>query len=192
MSELIKLCFTHPRHTLILFGHWLLHAYGIISLTRMESPTFHASLIALIPFPAIFYILTVSFTDPNNLDSVSWVQMRWFCDLNESEAWRFWFVIVCDLDSEIRDSSHDLLCISLIPRCSYTHAHTHTCICTHTHAYAWIHTHTHVHTHMHTPIHVHMHAHTHTHAHTLCSLFHDEHDMWFENIRYNSHVDYWV
>ena len=83
MSELIKLCFTHPRHALILFGHWLLHAYGIVALTRMESPTFHASLIALIPFPAIFYILTVSFTDPDNLDTVWRLRMRWFCDVKE-------------------------------------------------------------------------------------------------------------
>lgn len=68
--QMIKLCFTSARHAVILFGHWLLHAYGIVALTRMDTPIVNASLIALIPFPAIFYILTVSFTDPSNLDSV--------------------------------------------------------------------------------------------------------------------------
>ncbi|XP_076464087.1 JNK1/MAPK8-associated membrane protein-like [Babylonia areolata] len=68
--EMIKLCFTNARHAIILFGHWLLHAYGIVALTRMETLSINVSLIALIPFPAIFYILTVSFTDPSNLDAV--------------------------------------------------------------------------------------------------------------------------
>lgn len=39
-------------------GHWLLLAYGIISLRQ------HLGLLALVPFPSIFYILTVHFTDP--------------------------------------------------------------------------------------------------------------------------------
>lgn len=71
MVKLVKLCATKPRHAIILFGHWLLHAYGIIALTRLETPWFHASLLALIPSPAIFYILTVSFTNPDKLNRVS-------------------------------------------------------------------------------------------------------------------------
>lgn len=70
MRELIKRCMKSPRHITILIGHWLLHAYGIIALTRMEEPSFHAPLIALVPFPAIFYVLTVPFSDPENLDRV--------------------------------------------------------------------------------------------------------------------------
>ncbi|KAL8622946.1 hypothetical protein ACOMHN_027067 [Nucella lapillus] len=66
----IKICFTDARHAIILFGHWLLHAYGIVALTRMDSPSVNAALIALIPFPALFYILTVSFTDPSYLEWV--------------------------------------------------------------------------------------------------------------------------
>lgn len=70
MKPLLKICMTSPRHLMILIGHWLLHAYGIIALTRMENPSFHAPLIALVPFPGIFYILTVAFTDPDNLETV--------------------------------------------------------------------------------------------------------------------------
>lgn len=40
-------------------GHWLLLAYGIISLHQ------HLAFLVLVPFPAIFYILTVRFTDPS-------------------------------------------------------------------------------------------------------------------------------
>lgn len=71
MHKLVKKCLTSPRHIIILVGHWLLHAYGIIALTRMEEPGFHAPFIALVPFPAIFYILTVHFTNPDNLDRVT-------------------------------------------------------------------------------------------------------------------------
>ena len=70
MKAIVKLVVTRPRHALILFGHWLLHAFGIIALTRLQSPAFHASLLALIPFPAVFYIITVSFTNPDNLQRV--------------------------------------------------------------------------------------------------------------------------
>lgn len=75
MRPLLKICMTSPRHLMILIGHWLLHAYGIIALTRMENPSFHAPLIALVPFPGIFYILTVAFTDPDNLETV------WHCSV---------------------------------------------------------------------------------------------------------------
>jgi hypothetical protein len=68
MVRLVKRCVTNPRHLVILLCHWLFHAYGIISLTRLETPKFHASLIALVPSPAVFYILTVSFTNPDKLE----------------------------------------------------------------------------------------------------------------------------
>uniref|UniRef100_A0A1B6KTR5 JNK1/MAPK8-associated membrane protein n=1 Tax=Graphocephala atropunctata TaxID=36148 RepID=A0A1B6KTR5_9HEMI len=50
------------RNILILLGHWALHTYGLAAL-----PVFHWSLIGLVPLPAIFYILTARFTDPNKL-----------------------------------------------------------------------------------------------------------------------------
>ncbi|KAK7794477.1 hypothetical protein R5R35_004700 [Gryllus longicercus] len=55
------------RNMVILIGHWLLHAYGIIAITQLKDPIFHASLLALVPLPAVFYILTAQFTDPNKL-----------------------------------------------------------------------------------------------------------------------------
>ncbi|ESO93614.1 hypothetical protein LOTGIDRAFT_119100 [Lottia gigantea] len=69
-QSLIKNSLTNPRNIIIILGHWVLHAYGIISLTRLTQPVFHAPLIALVPFPAIFYILTVRFSDPDNLEKV--------------------------------------------------------------------------------------------------------------------------
>uniref|UniRef100_A0A0B6YPL7 JNK1/MAPK8-associated membrane protein n=1 Tax=Arion vulgaris TaxID=1028688 RepID=A0A0B6YPL7_9EUPU len=65
MSELIKQNFTNVRNLLILVGHWALHAYGIVAITELTQPIFHASLIVLVPFPTIFYIVTVRFTDPS-------------------------------------------------------------------------------------------------------------------------------
>lgn len=38
--------------------HWLLLAFGISSLN------YHYALLCLVPFPSLFYILTVRFTDP--------------------------------------------------------------------------------------------------------------------------------
>jgi len=38
--------------------HWMLLAYGITSLN------YHYAFMCLVPFPTLFYILTVRFTDP--------------------------------------------------------------------------------------------------------------------------------
>ncbi|KAH9489443.1 hypothetical protein Btru_056385 [Bulinus truncatus] len=64
MKDLIKQNVTNVRNLTILLGHWALHAYGIIAITQLVQPTYQAPLIALVPFPTIFYILTVKFTDP--------------------------------------------------------------------------------------------------------------------------------
>lgn len=55
------------RNLVIILGHWILHAYGIIAITQLSRPILHSSLIALVPFPALFYILTSKFTDPSKL-----------------------------------------------------------------------------------------------------------------------------
>lgn len=57
------------RNLVILLGHWLLHAYGIIAVTQLTNPVLHGSLLALVPFPTLFYILTSKFTDPSKLHS---------------------------------------------------------------------------------------------------------------------------
>ncbi|XP_064600207.1 JNK1/MAPK8-associated membrane protein-like [Liolophura sinensis] len=59
-----------PRNLTILLGHWMLHAFGIVAVTELRDPGFHSLFIMLVPFPALFYILTVRFTDPDHLDTV--------------------------------------------------------------------------------------------------------------------------
>jgi hypothetical protein len=67
MQFLIVNTVTDIRNIVILLSHWLLHAYGIIALTQLQDPVFHSALVALVPLPAVFYILTARFTDPNKL-----------------------------------------------------------------------------------------------------------------------------
>ncbi|XP_077999887.1 JNK1/MAPK8-associated membrane protein-like [Glandiceps talaboti] len=69
--ENIKDLVKKPRHIVILLGHWVVHAYGIISITQLENVILHASLLALVPVPAIFYLLTVRFTDPTKVQTYS-------------------------------------------------------------------------------------------------------------------------
>ena len=70
-GALLKAHVTSVRNVVVMLGHWLLHALSVIALTQLRRPAVHASLLALVPFPAIFYILTVKFTDPTALDRVS-------------------------------------------------------------------------------------------------------------------------
>ncbi|KAL4239045.1 hypothetical protein ACF0H5_003749 [Mactra antiquata] len=58
------------RNLAILVGHWLLHSYGIISLTELKEPEFHGPLLLLVFFPVLFYVFTSEFTNPENLDKV--------------------------------------------------------------------------------------------------------------------------
>lgn len=46
------------KNVVIITVHWLLLAYGIASLN------YHYAFLCLVPFPTLFYILTVRFTDP--------------------------------------------------------------------------------------------------------------------------------
>lgn len=63
MSALFFKSFESIRSVIILFGHWLLHAYGIIALTKFKNPVVTTSLLLLVPFPSVFYILTSKFSD---------------------------------------------------------------------------------------------------------------------------------
>lgn len=65
IKSLILSTLVEPRNLVILIGHWCLHAYGIISITQLINPPLHASFILLVPLPAVVYILTARFTDPN-------------------------------------------------------------------------------------------------------------------------------
>ncbi|KAF2368941.1 Protein of unknown function DUF766 [Trinorchestia longiramus] len=68
---LIRVFFRDKRSVLILLGHWCLHAYGIIALTQLTEPVVHASLCALVPVPALFYVLTARFSDPTKVQGCS-------------------------------------------------------------------------------------------------------------------------
>ncbi|CAH0383632.1 unnamed protein product [Bemisia tabaci] len=67
MKELVMSTITDVRNFVILMCHWMLHAYGLISITEMTNPIYHTALLSLVPFPALFYILTSKFSDPSNL-----------------------------------------------------------------------------------------------------------------------------
>lgn len=67
MPGLLKGCVRDVRNLVILLGHWGLHAYGIIAITQLKEGVLHGSLCALVPLPALFYILTSRFTDPTNI-----------------------------------------------------------------------------------------------------------------------------
>ena len=67
IKSLMKSSVLDLRNLVILLGHWALHAYGIIAVTELKDVTVHYSLISLVPLPAIFYILTARFTDPERI-----------------------------------------------------------------------------------------------------------------------------
>jgi len=57
LRSLVASSFTDSRNLTILLGHWALHAYGILAITELRQSV-HLSLLALVPLPALFYILT--------------------------------------------------------------------------------------------------------------------------------------
>lgn len=65
MLALLRHSFTNIRSFVVLMGHFLLHMFGIASITRLENPTLHYPLFILSPFPTFFYIFTVRYTDPD-------------------------------------------------------------------------------------------------------------------------------
>lgn len=54
-------CLFLSLHTPV--GHWLVLAYGIIALQ------YHISLLLYVPLPALFYVITVKFTDPDEFSA---------------------------------------------------------------------------------------------------------------------------
>ncbi|EDV90555.1 GH14120 [Drosophila grimshawi] len=52
------------KNVVIISVHWLLLAFGISSLN------YHYALLCLVPFPSLFYILTVRFTDPGEFREI--------------------------------------------------------------------------------------------------------------------------
>jgi len=61
---------TDTRNIIIVLGHWMLHGFAIISIITSLSTVTHYSLLALVPCPAAFYILTAKFTNPNKINKI--------------------------------------------------------------------------------------------------------------------------
>uniref|UniRef100_A0A3Q1IJY8 Jnk1/mapk8 associated membrane protein n=1 Tax=Anabas testudineus TaxID=64144 RepID=A0A3Q1IJY8_ANATE len=55
------------KRLVVLFSHWLLHAYGIVSISRLDNLQHDLPLLALVPGPALFYIATAKFTEPSRI-----------------------------------------------------------------------------------------------------------------------------
>ncbi|XP_053701119.1 JNK1/MAPK8-associated membrane protein [Synchiropus splendidus] len=55
------------KRLVVLFSHWLLHAYGIISISRLDKLDQDLPLLVLVPCPALFYISTAKFTEPSRI-----------------------------------------------------------------------------------------------------------------------------
>ncbi|KAL1768081.1 JNK1/MAPK8-associated membrane protein isoform X2 [Sigmodon hispidus] len=53
----------------VLFGHWFLHAYGLIALSREHQFEQDMFLLILVPAPTLFYFLTIKFTKPSRITS---------------------------------------------------------------------------------------------------------------------------
>ncbi|CAM1154702.1 JKAMP (predicted) [Pycnogonum litorale] len=69
MKSLVTSTFTDLRNVVILIGHWMFHAYGIIALTELKIVTVHGPLLLLIPLPAVFYVVTSRCTNPEYASS---------------------------------------------------------------------------------------------------------------------------
>jgi hypothetical protein len=67
MSALFFDSIKDARSVVILIGHWALHAFGLVSLTEMKEPSMNGILLACVPLPTLFYVVTSRFTDPNKL-----------------------------------------------------------------------------------------------------------------------------
>ncbi|XP_072345249.1 JNK1/MAPK8-associated membrane protein isoform X4 [Scyliorhinus torazame] len=58
---------TRKKRLVVLFSHWMLHAYGIISISRLDKLDQDLPLLALVPTPALFYLLTAKYTEPSRI-----------------------------------------------------------------------------------------------------------------------------
>lgn len=55
------------KRLVVLFSHWLLHAYGIVSISKLDKLEQDLPLLALVPAPALFYLLTAKYTEPSRI-----------------------------------------------------------------------------------------------------------------------------
>ncbi|XP_012256823.2 JNK1/MAPK8-associated membrane protein [Athalia rosae] len=67
VKSLVMSSVSDVRNIVVILGHWLLHGYGVTALATLRGLSIHPAMLALVPLPALFYILTARFTDPNKL-----------------------------------------------------------------------------------------------------------------------------
>ena len=56
---------SNARDFVILVGHWLLHAFGVLAITQAVD-AMSLGLLCLVQLPALYYVATSKFTDPVN------------------------------------------------------------------------------------------------------------------------------
>ncbi|CAL7951103.1 unnamed protein product [Xylocopa violacea] len=66
MKALLLSCVSDMKNALIILGHWLLFGYGLVAAATFRGFGIHPAMLALVPLPALFYILTARLTDPRN------------------------------------------------------------------------------------------------------------------------------
>uniref|UniRef100_A0A8B9SN61 JNK1/MAPK8 associated membrane protein n=1 Tax=Anas platyrhynchos TaxID=8839 RepID=A0A8B9SN61_ANAPL len=65
--ESFKDLLVRKKRLVVLVSHWLLHAYGIISISKLDKLEQDLPLLALVPAPALFYVLTAKYTEPSRI-----------------------------------------------------------------------------------------------------------------------------
>lgn len=69
MKSLLLNSILDIKSIVVILGHWLLYGYGIMAVATLRELSMHFAMLALVPLPAIFYILTARFTDPHKLNN---------------------------------------------------------------------------------------------------------------------------
>ncbi|KAF7990820.1 hypothetical protein HCN44_000625 [Aphidius gifuensis] len=67
MKSLLLSSVTDFKNIVVILGHWLLQAFGIMAVATLKDIDIHPAMFIFVPFPALFYILTARFTDPHKL-----------------------------------------------------------------------------------------------------------------------------
>lgn len=67
ITALLLSCVSDMKNVIVILGHWLLYGYGLVAAATFRGIGVHPAMLALVPLPALFYILTARFTDPHKL-----------------------------------------------------------------------------------------------------------------------------
>jgi len=63
-QKLLQESVSSVHNSIVVVGHWLLHAYGIIALTMWLQPEILIILLIFVPLPTVLYVVFSKFTDP--------------------------------------------------------------------------------------------------------------------------------